>query len=135
MLLRSRILWVWTANWGAVFLSAVDMPNTGMGDRARLIRAFDRYQANVTPDSAQLLVMSLGPLRGITMSGYNAGGSVQLDLKTGLVTSTVKGLPLDGVVDLWLIQTQPGGGSRTLADPNDLLVKVGSYHVQSKSQM
>src|SRR5436305_7472460 len=120
---------------GMRILSAAEMPNTGMADPAALISAFDQYQAGLPAGSAQRLVMPLGGLRGITSSGYNAGGSVQIDLGTNLVTSNIKGLPLDSSFDLWLVQNKSGQGSSTMAEATDLLVKVGSYHVQGKSQV
>jgi len=130
---QTLLLRVAIATWCITNLSAADIPNTGMADAAALISAFDQYQATLTASSGSSLVMSLGTLRGITSGGFNAGGSIQLDPSTNLVTSTVKGLPLDGLFDLWLVKNQPGDGSSTLADSTDLLVKVGSYHVQSKS--
>ena len=53
--------------------------------------------------------------------------------KPDRVTSTVKGLPLDGSFDLWFIQNQPADGGSTLADSTDPRVKVGSYNVQANS--
>lgn len=63
--MRSRriFLRVGLATWSIALLPAADLPNTGMGDPAALISAFDRYQATLTADSAQLLVMPLGALR------------------------------------------------------------------------
>lgn len=129
------LLGIGIAIWGIRLLPGTEIPNTGMGDPAALIAAFDRYQANLPADSAQLLVMPLGTLRGITSGGYNAGGTVRLDLETDLVTSSVQGLPLDSAFDLWLVRNQAAGGSSTLADPTDLLVKVGTYQVQSKAHV
>ena len=39
-------------------------------------------------------------------------------------------LPPDGTFDLWLIDNQPGPGHTTLAEPADLLMKVGTYTVR-----
>ena len=38
-------------------------------------------------------------------------------------------LPPDGTFDLWLIDNQPGPGHTTLAEPGDVLMKVGTYTV------
>ena len=40
-------------------------------------------------------------------------------------------LPLDGTFDLWLVDNQPGPGHTTLAEPLDLLLRVGTYAVAS----
>ena len=135
MLNQSLLLGVAAVTWSLAPLPAADVPNTGMGDPAALISAFDRYQATLSADSAQLLVMSLGTLRGITSPGFNAAGTVQINLKTALVTSSINGLPADSAFDLWLVQNQAASGDSTLAESTDLLVKVGSYQVQSKSHM
>ena len=88
------------ATWSVCLLYPGETPNTGMADPEALIRAFDQYQANL-PDGGRSLTIPLGTLRGISSGGFNAGGSVQIDLSTNAVTSTVRGLPTDASFDLW----------------------------------
>ncbi len=103
-------------------------PNTGMADSAALVSAFDRFAAG---DTGATQVLSLSNLRGISSEALNAGGRVTITPATGAVTSTVQLLPLDGTFDLWLVDNQPAPGHTTLAEPQDLLLRVGTYVVAS----
>ena len=102
-------------------------PNTGMADPVALTNAFDRFLKGV-PAGSHVLTMPLVALRGITSESMNASGQVTIDLSTGLVKSTVHGLPADGGFDLWLIENRPAAGHTTLAEQQDRLLKVGTYH-------
>jgi cytochrome c peroxidase len=106
-------------------------PNTGMADPAALMNAFDKYVASLPTGAGTHLVMSLVALRGLTSESMNAGGNVTVDLGTGLVVSQVHGLPADGAFDLWLIQNRPGPNHTTMAEPRDMLMRIGSYQAQS----
>jgi len=97
------------------------LPNTGMGDPAALVHAYDRLTAGVA------VVLSLSNLRGMSGEDVNAGGQVTVDLTTGVVDSTVRLLPLGESFDLWLVDNQPGAGQTTLAEDGDRLKKVGTY--------
>jgi hypothetical protein len=99
-------------------------PNTGMADPAALINTFDRFLAS---NGGASLSIPLVSLRGITSEGLNAGGSVTVDLSTGSVTSQVRLLPSGGSFELWLIDNRPGDNHTTLAEPQDLAMKVASY--------
>jgi len=105
-----------------------DPPNTGMADPAALVNAFDR---SVGSDQANVLVLSLSNLRGVSSEALNAGGRVRIDLAAGTVTSTVRLLPTDAKFDLWLIDNRPGPDHSTLAEPQDVLMRVGTYAVAS----
>jgi hypothetical protein len=72
------------------------------------------------------LVLSLSNLRGLSSEAWNAGGRVNIDLASGVVTSTVRGLRLDEQFDLWLIDNRPSPGHTTFADAGDVLRKVGA---------
>jgi cytochrome c peroxidase len=124
----SRILFVLTP--GALVIVAIDAadqppPNTGMADPVALVRAFDRFAASEADEN--VLTLPLANLRGVSTEGLNAGGSVRIDLVTGVVESTVQLLPATEMFDLWLIDNQPGGGNTTLADSGDASLKVGTY--------
>lgn len=84
-----------------------------------------------SPTAAQLLSCPLVALRGITSESMNAGGNVSIDFASGSVVSKVRGLPANGAFDLWLIKNRPGPGHTTLAERQDLLLKVGAYHLQA----
>src|SRR5688500_13862914 len=101
-----------------------DSHNTGMADPAALVNAFDR---SVGRDPGSVLGLSLSNLRGLSSEALNAGGSVSIDLATGSVTSTVELLATDGTFDLWLIDNRPGPGHTTLAEPRDVLMRIGTY--------
>jgi cytochrome c peroxidase len=98
--------------------------NTGMGDPAALVRAYDAL-AGAAPESG--IVMSLSNLRGLSGESVNAGGRVTVDLETGTVSSFVQLLPPEGSFELWLIDNVPGPGRTTLAERGDLMKKVGTY--------
>jgi cytochrome c peroxidase len=106
-----------------------DPPNTGMAAPAALVNAFDRFAAGGPP--GEVLTLSLSNLRGVSREGVNAGGSVGVNVSTGTVTSTVRLLPPDGAFDLWLIDNQPSPGHTTLAEPSDVLMRVGAYAAAS----
>ena len=106
-------------------------PNTGMADPAALMNAFDKYVAGLPAGSGTHLVMSLVALRGLTSESMNASGNVTIDLGTGSIVSQVHGLPADGAFDLWLIQNRPGPNHTTMAEPHDILIRIGSYQAQS----
>ena len=106
-----------------------DPPNTGMADPAALVNAFDLFAAGGPP--GEVLTLSLSNLRGVSREGVNAGGSVGVNVSTGTVTSTVRLLPPDGAFDLWLIDNQPSPGHTTLAEPSDVLMRVGAYAAAS----
>jgi hypothetical protein len=111
---------------------ALGSQNTGMADPAALIAAFDRYVASLPASGGtHVLVMPLVALRGITSESMNASGQVKIDLSTGIITSCVHGLPLDGAFDLWLIQNRPAPGHTTMAETQDQLLKIGAYHRQT----
>ena len=103
-------------------------PNTGMADPLALVSAFDRFASD---GAGTTQVLSLSNLRGVSSEALNAGGRVTITPPTGAVTSTVRLLPLDGTFDLWLGDNQPGPGHSTLAEPQDLLLRVGTYAVAS----
>ncbi|HWB84329.1 MAG TPA: hypothetical protein VG675_09330 [Bryobacteraceae bacterium] len=117
---------------GAEF--AASSQNTGMADPIALMNAFDKYLASLPAKGSQTLVMSLVALRGLTRDSMNAGGNVTIDLATGLVRSTVHGLPLDTAFDLWLIKNRPVSGHTTMAESYDTLKFVGPYHPKDGAQ-
>jgi cytochrome c peroxidase len=104
-------------------------PNTGMADPSALESAFDRFAAAAPP--ANLVLLSLSNLRGVSSEAVNAGGRVTVDLATGTVSSNVQLLPPSDAFDLWLIDNRPGSGHTTLAEPGDELRKVGMYAFSS----
>ena len=106
-----------------------DPPNTGMADPSALVSAFDHFAAGGAP--ANVVILSLSNLRGVSSEAVNAGGRVTVDLATGTVGSSVELLPPDGTFDLWLIDNQPDSGHTTLAEDGDALMKVGTYAVVS----
>ena len=106
-----------------------DPPNTGMADPVALVSAFDRSAAGGAPPN--IVILSLSNLRGVSSEAVNAGGRVQVNLATGVVTSVARLLPAGGSFDLWLIDNQSGPGRTTLADSSDLLMRVGTYTVLS----
>ncbi len=71
--------------------------------------------------------MPLTTFRGITSGGFNASGSVSIDLTSGLVTSRLTGMPTGGTFDLWFVDNRPAPGHTTLAEPRDMLLRVGAY--------
>jgi cytochrome c peroxidase len=101
-----------------------------MADPAALMNAFDKYVAKLPPNEAHTMTMPLVALRGITSESVNASGEVTIDLTAGSVESTVRGLPPDGSFDLWLIQNRPAPSHTTMAELQDLLLMVGTYHIQ-----
>jgi cytochrome c peroxidase len=122
---------------GAVLIadeSVRNPPNTGMADPAALMNAFDKYVAGLPAGTGSNLVMSMVALRGLTSESMNASGTVTIDLVTGAVNSQVNGLPADGAFDLWLIENRPGPAHTTMAEPQDLRMKVGSYQAQGAVQ-
>jgi mono/diheme cytochrome c family protein len=104
-------------------------PNTGMADPVALVSAFDRFAAAETPPN--IVILSLSNLRGVSSEALNAGGPVQVNLATGVVTSVARLLPAGGSFDLWLIDNQSSPARTTLAEPSDLLMRVGTYTVVS----
>ena len=96
---------------------------------AAIVNAFDRFAAGGAP--ANIVILSLSNLRGVSSEAVNAGGRVTVNLATGSVTSVARLLPADGSFDLWLIDNQSGPGHTTLADSSDLLMRVGTYTVVS----
>ena len=117
----------------AVFLSGAtpvsNPPNTGMADPVALMNAFDNFLKGVPAGQSHVLTMPLVALRGITSESMNAKGQVIIDLSTGSVTSKVRGLPADGAFDLWVIENRPAPGHTTLAEPQDQLLRVGTYRL------
>ena len=117
----------------AVFLSGAtpvsNPPNTGMADPVALMNAFDNFLKGVPAGQSHVLTMPLVALRGITSESMNAKGQVIIDLSTGSVTSKVRGLPADGAFDLWVIENRPAPGQTTLAEPQDQLLRVGTYRL------
>jgi cytochrome c peroxidase len=119
--------------WKSGAQSVSNPPNTGMADPVALMNAFDRFMAGL-PAGNHPLVMPLVALRGLTSESMNAGGNVTIDLAAGSVVSQVRGLPTDGVFDLWLIQNRPAPGHTTFAEPQDSFLKVGTYQLQGNQQ-
>ena len=121
----------WTTAVAAVVLPGLALivvsadggpPNTGMADPIALVSAFDRAAAGGADD---VLVLSLSNLRGVSSEDVNAGGTVSVDLTAGTVTSAVRLLPADQTFDLWLIDNRPAQGHTALAEPSDVLLRVG----------
>lgn len=110
---------------------AVNQPNTGMADPAALVSGFDRYVASLAVGGENTLVISLTALRGLTSESFNAGGRVTINVTDGSVVSQVRGMPQDGSFDLWLMDNRPAPGHTTMAESQDVLVKVGSYQLQT----
>jgi hypothetical protein len=113
--------------------STANPPNTGMADPAALINAFDKFMAKGS--GGQALVLSLSNLRGLSSESQNAGGRVEIDLANDVVTSKLTGLPSDVQYDLWLIDNRPSPNHTTfagLAEPGDVLQKVGPYGLDSE---
>src|SRR5262245_18867210 len=126
----------WTRASGVVVLVGLvivvvsaneDPPNTGMADPVALVKAFDRFAAGGTP--ANVVILSLANLRGVSSEAVNGGGRVVVDLAMGTVASFLQLLPPAETFDLWLIDNQPGSGHSTLADQGDRMLKVGTYAV------
>ena len=78
------------AGFGFVAVRAADgdLPNTGMADPVALVSAFDRSAGSGAP--ANVVMLSLSNLRGVSSEAVNAGGRVQVNLATGLVTSVAR---------------------------------------------
>ena len=138
---RRRALWIGTVAvasvaWcGFVAARAVgkdNPPNTGMGDPAALVNAYDRFATGGDPPD--VVTLSLSNLRGLSSEAVNAGGQVTVNLATGTVNSLVQLLPADGTFDLWLIDNKPGAGHTTFAHQGDDLLKVGTYAPASGGQ-
>ena len=138
---RRRALWIGTVAVAAVawcgFVAARAVgndnpPNTGMGDPAALVNAYDRFAAGGDPPD--VVTLSLSNLRGLSSEAVNAGGQVTVNLATGTVNSLVQLLPADGTFDLWLIDNKPGAGHTTFAQQGDDLLKVGTYAPASGGQ-
>ena len=135
--MNTRALWIRTIGvvalaWFclvAVRAAGDDPPNTGMADPIALVNAFERFAAGGSP--ANIVILSLSNLRGVSSEAVNAGGRVGVDLATGAVGSNVRLLPPGDTFDLWLIDNQPGPGHSTLADHGDGLLKVGTYTVSA----
>lgn len=70
----------------AIHAADEPLPNTGMADPAALVRAFDRFAAG---EDVNLLSLPRANLRGMSHEARNAGGSVKIDLATGVITSTL----------------------------------------------
>jgi cytochrome c peroxidase len=100
-----------------------------MADPSALISAFNRFVAG--GGGSGVVVLSLSNLRGLSSEAQNAGGRVGVDLASGVVTSTVTGLPRDESFDLWLIDNRPTSGHTTFADSGDVPLKVGTYVIGS----
>ena len=60
-----------------------DPPNTGMADPSAMVSAFDHFAAGGAP--ANVVILSLSNLRGVSSEAVNAGGRVTVDLATGTV--------------------------------------------------
>jgi hypothetical protein len=108
--------------------SRTDPPNSGMADPVALETAFDRFAYS---SQGNRLLLSLANLRGVSAEAVNAGGSVTVDLETGVVRSDVRLLPAAGTFDLWLIDNRPGLDHSTLADDADGVLRVGTFAVAS----
>lgn len=110
----------------AVAIHAADepLPNTGMADPAAVVSAFDRFAAG---QDVNILTLELSNLRGMSTEARNAGGSVRIDLATGLVTSTLQLMPAGETFDLWLVDNRAGDGRTTPAGSSDAMLPVGRY--------
>jgi cytochrome c peroxidase len=104
--------------------SLTDPRHTGMADPVALEQAFDRFASG---GQGELLVLSLANLRGLSAETVNAGGTVTIELAGGDVRSVVRGLPEDGLFDLWLVDNRPGAGHSSLAEASDRLMNVGRF--------
>ncbi|HYZ87073.1 MAG TPA: hypothetical protein VE621_21840 [Bryobacteraceae bacterium] len=113
------------AAFGSDTEGVLNPPNTGMADPSALINAFDRFVES--GGGSGIIVLSLSNLRGLSGESANAGGRVRVDLTTGRVTSTVRGLPRDRSFELWLIDNRPSPGHTTFAEAGDVLLKVDTY--------
>ena len=102
-----------------------------MADPAALMNAYDRFLAALPASTGNHLTMSLVGLRGLTSESMNAGGIVTIELAAGAVFSQVRGLPADGSFDLWFIKNRPGQGHTTMAEPQDIMLRIGAYQAQS----
>ena len=58
-----------------------DPPNTGMADPVALVNAFDRFAAGGAP--ANIVILSLSNLRGVSSEAVNAGGRVEVEPRDG----------------------------------------------------
>ena len=105
--------------------AASDPPNTGMADPVALVNAFDRSLAAPVP--ANIVLLPLSNLRGVSSEELNAGGRVVVDRTSGTVSSNLQLLPPAEAFDLWLVDNQPHTGHTTLAEEGDSLMKVGTY--------
>ena len=101
-------------------------PNTGMADPYAFMNAFDRHPP-ASSTAIAFLTFPLTSLRGLTSESFNAGGTVRIDLSNGSVVSEIRGLPSADAFDLWLIDNRSGVGQTTFAEPQDVLLKVGTY--------
>ena len=100
-----------------------------MADPAALVNAFDRSAAGGDRD---VQVLSLSNLRGVSSEGIERRRKRSESIwRLARVTSTVELLPIDDTFDLWLIDNRPGPGHTTLAEPVDVLLRVGTYAVAS----
>jgi cytochrome c peroxidase len=122
---------VWES--GAQAQSVSNPPNTGMADPVALINAFDRFLAGL-PAGNHPLVLPLVALRGLPSESMNASGNVTIDLDAGSVVSQVRGLPAEGIFELWLLQNRPAPGHTTFAETQDDALKVGAYQLQGNQQ-
>jgi hypothetical protein len=105
--------------------NGLETQNTGMADPQALINAFDRHLSN---PASHLLNISLTGLRGLTNESLNAGGSVTIDSTNGAMTSQVTGLSQADSFDLWLVDNRSGADGTTLAEPHDVLLRIGTYN-------
>lgn len=120
---------------GSSAQGVTNRPNTGMADPDALVSAFDRYLAGISANgSGNMLNIPLSSLRGLSSESFNAGGEARIDLGIGLLESQIRGLPVDEVFDLWLIDNRSGAGQTTFAESHDVLRPVGRYEWIPASQ-
>lgn len=101
-----------------------EAPNTGMADPANLLRLYTQYRGARAANPA--LSIGLTGLGNISQTGPAASGTLAANLATGVINSTLRGMP-DGTWELWLADNRASTGATALADSSDVLLRVGQY--------
>lgn len=81
------------------------LPAAGLGDPEILSAAYQDWQANYAAyaQDADVLVLGLHYVKGLSTHHSTAAGSLHLDLETGSLDATVQGLPGAASYELWIV--------------------------------
>ncbi len=108
---------------------------TTIGDPAAFQVSYENWKNNRSRRGNQdELVLPLHYSKGLSAKVTTARGLAKLDLKSGVFSATITGLPDTSKYDVWLVDNRPGPETSVKPEASDRMIRLGTLQGSGDSR-